>query len=113
MPTRLRLCNDLDRTLLPNGPQPESAAAGERFNQLVEHSGVTLVYITGRDQVLIEQAIDEYQLPKPAYVIANVGSTIYELQPASWIHWEKWQQEISPDWKGKSHEDMRSLCLRR
>lgn len=95
MLTRLRLCNDLDRTLLPNGPQPESAATGERFNQLVE------------------QVIDEYQLPQRAYVIANVGSTIYELQPASWIHWEKWQQEISPDWKGKSHEDMRSLCLRR
>ena len=109
MSTRLLLCTDLDRTLLPNGPQPESPDARQRFNQLVEHSGITLVYVTGRDRTLVEKAIDEYKLPRPAYVIADVGSTIYELQPANWKHWEKWQQGISPDWKGKTHEEMRSL----
>jgi sucrose-6-phosphatase len=109
MSTELLLCTDLDRTLLPNGPQPESPGARERFKQLVGHAGVTLVYVTGRDRALVAQAIDEYALPRPAYVIADVGSSIYELQPANWIHWKKWQQEISPDWKGKTHEEMRSL----
>ncbi|MFC1628005.1 HAD-IIB family hydrolase [Gemmatimonadota bacterium] len=109
MLTSLLLCTDLDRTLLPNGPQPESPDARQRFNQLVEHSGITLVYVTGRDRVLVEQAIGEYSLPRPAYVIADVGSTIHELQPADWNHWEKWEQEISPDWKGKTNAGMRSL----
>ncbi len=109
MPVRLLLCTDLDRTLLPNGLQPESPGARQRFNQLVAHPGVTLVYVTGRDQGLVEEAIGEYQLPQPAYVIANVGSTIYELQQDEWLHWEKWQQEISPDWQGKTHEEMRLL----
>ena len=31
MPERLLLCTDLDRTLIPNGPQPESPRARAAF----------------------------------------------------------------------------------
>jgi sucrose-6F-phosphate phosphohydrolase len=106
---RLLLCTDLDRTLLPNGPQAESPGARDKFRQLVMQPGVTLVYVTGRDRRLVEDAIDEYQLPEADYVIADVGSTIYEMQQHEWRHWDKWQQEISPDWAGKSHDEMHSL----
>ena len=109
MALRLLLCTDLDRTLLPNGPQPESAGARDRFNKLVARSGVTLVYVTGRDQVLVEQAVNEYQLAQPDYVIADVGSTIYAIQQGSWHHWTKWEQEISPDWEGRSHDDIHTM----
>lgn len=109
MPIRLLLCTDLDRTLLPNGPQAESPGARDKFRQLALQPGVTLVYVTGRDRTLVEDAIDEYRLPKPDYVIADVGSTIYEIQQHDWRHWDKWQQEISPDWAGRSHDDMHSL----
>ena len=103
MSIRLLICTDLDRTLLPNGPQPESPDARKRFNRLAAHPGITLVYVTGRDQVLVEEAMEEYRLPRPAYVIANVGSTIYQVQQSNWSHMEKWQHEISPDWKGYTH----------
>ena len=106
MSLHLLLCTDLDRTLLPNGPEPESAGARGRFNKLVARTGVTLVYVTGRDQVLVEQAVNEYQLAQPDYVIADVGSTIYEIQEDGWHHWTKWEQEISPDWEGRSHDDI-------
>jgi sucrose-6F-phosphate phosphohydrolase len=106
---RLLLCTDLDRTLLPNGPQQESSGARDKFRRLVTQPGVTLAYVTGRDRRLVEDAIDEYQLPHPEYVIADVGSTIYEIQQHDWRHWDKWQQEISPDWAGKSHDQMHSL----
>ena len=109
MPIRLLLCTDLDRTLLPNGPQAESTGARDKFRQLALQPGVTLVYVTGRDRKLVEDAIDEYRLPQPDYVIADVGSTIYEIQQHDWRHWDKWQQEISPDWAGRSHDDMHSL----
>ena len=109
MPIRLLLCTDLDRTLLPNGPQAESSGARDKFRQLALQPGVTLVYVTGRDRTLVEDAIDEYRLPQPDYVIADVGSTIYEIQQHDWQHWDKWQQEISPDWAGRSHDDMHSL----
>ena len=109
MPMRLLLCTDLDRTLLPNGPQAESSGARTKFRQLVTQPGVNLVYVTGRDRRLVEDAIDEYQLPHPDYVIADVGSTIYEIQQHDWRLWDKWEQEISPDWAGKSHDQMHSL----
>lgn len=108
MSIKLLLCTDLDRTLLPNGSQPESPGARDMFNQLVVQSGVALVYVTGRDQSLVEEAMDKYHLQQPDYVIADVGSTIYELQQGNWHHLDKWEQEISADWKGKSHK---SLCL--
>jgi len=109
MSIRLLLCTDLDRTLLPNGPQAESPAARDTFKQLTVQPGVSLVYVTGRDRGLVEDAIDEYQLPQPDYVIADVGSTIYALQQGNWHYWDKWQEEISPDWYGKSHDDMSIL----
>jgi len=109
MPIQLLLCTDLDRTLLPNGPQAESSGVRAKFRQLVTQRGVTLVYVTGRDRRLVEDAIGEYQLPHPEYVIADVGSTIYEIQQHDWRLWDKWEQEISPDWAGKSHDQMHSL----
>jgi len=109
MPIRLLLCTDLDRTLLPNGPQAESSGARDKFRQLALQPGVTLVYVTGRDRKLVEDAIDEYRLPLPDYVIADVGSTIYEIQQHDWRDWDRWQQEISPDWAGKSHDEIHSL----
>lgn len=109
MQIRLLLCTDLDRTLLPNGPQEESSGARDRFSQLAAQPGVTLVYVTGRHRRLVEDAIEEYRLPQPDYVIADVGSTICEIHQHDWHYWEKWQQEISPDWAGKSHDEIHAL----
>lgn len=109
MSIRLLLCTDLDRTLLPNGPQTESPGARDKFRQLATQPGVTLVYVTGRDRRLVEDAIEEYQLPLPDYVIADVGSTIYEIEQHDWRYWDKWEHEISPDWQGKSHDDLHAL----
>lgn len=65
MSTRLLLCSDLDRTLLPNGQQPESPAARQRFTRFVSWPEVMLVYVTGRHRQLVEQAIANYRLPQP------------------------------------------------
>ena len=109
MTLKLLLCTDLDRTLLPNGPQPESQGARDRFNELVSHPGVVLVYVTGRDQTLVEDAIREYRLPQPDYVIADVGSTIYQVSQGQWHYWDRWEQEIAPDWQGRTHDAMLEL----
>ena len=109
MSIRLLLCTDLDRTLLPNGPQPESEGARDRFNQLVAEPDITLVYVTGRDRRLVEDALSEYHLPLPSYVIADVGSTIYRIQQETWHHLDTWQQQIAPDWRGISHDELHAL----
>ena len=42
MPKRILICTDLDRTLLPNGKQPESPGARAAFTRLVSRPEVTL-----------------------------------------------------------------------
>jgi len=105
----LLLCTDLDRTLIPNGPQPESRLARKIFNDFTSLSEITLVYVTGRNKSLIQQAIKSYKLPTPDFVIADVGSTIYQIVNNDWIHLEKWGSEISSDWNNKSHQDLQDM----
>jgi HAD superfamily hydrolase (TIGR01484 family) len=108
---RLLLCTDLDRTVLPNGPQPESEAARRCFATLASRPEVTLVYVTGRDRELVGKAMANYSLPVPDYVIGDVGTTIYEVRPDDWYPWAEWQQKIAPDWAGLVRSDIRKLLL--
>ena len=106
---RLLLCTDLDRTLLPNGSEPESANARKNFSRLAQHPQVTLVYVTGRHQQLVEQAIKKYKLPQADYVIADVGSTVYEIKAHSWHYQQQWERLIEHDWGGKNANQLHSL----
>ena len=106
---RLLLCTDLDRTLLPNGMQPESPSARGLFTRLTERQDVTLVYVTGRHKSLVQQAIKCYCLPQPDMVISDVGTKIYDLRGGDWATWLDWEEEITPDWAGQSHADLREL----
>jgi sucrose-6F-phosphate phosphohydrolase len=106
---RLLLCTDLDRTLIPNGAQEESPDALAYFAQLVAHELVTLAYVTGRHQALVEEAIQCYSLPRPDLVIGDVGTTIYDTQDNNWEPWTSWEREIKPQWSGLSHSDLKNL----
>ena len=107
---KVLLCSDLDRTLLPNGPQPESPEARKLLRALAARPEVTLAYVSGRHQGLLQEAIEEYDLPLPDYAIGDVGTTIYEVDGDTWHPWEEWNREIAPDWNGRSRADLRQ-CL--
>lgn len=107
--TGLLLCTDLDRTLLPNGPQAESTVARQAFAQLAQHAQVTLVYVTGRHQGLVEQAIKNYSIPQPDYVIANVGASIYQVGQGQWQAWDVWEHAIDQDWADRSRLELHEL----
>lgn len=97
---RLFLCSDLDRTLLPNGPQRESPQARALIARLVSRPEVTLVYVTGRHLRQVEQAIDNYDLPIPDFAITDVGTKIHAKSEDSWELWPDWEQEVAIDWAG-------------
>ena len=104
------ICTDLDRTLLPNGPQVESLDARVRFRELVEHDQIQLVYVSGRDQQLVKDAMQQYQLPTPDYVICDVGTTIYSIdENGEWNEIDPWQQYIDLDWNGYSRTQIAAL----
>ena len=104
--TRLLLCTDLDRTLIANGAQAESTGALSLFTQLAGREDVTLAYVSGRHRALIEQAMAQFDLPTPDFVIADVGSTLYQVTPTGWQPNEAWCAQIAPDWQGLTHDDL-------
>lgn len=107
--SRYLLCTDLDRTLIPNGDQPESPGARAMFRRLVARDDVALAYVSGRHRELIVRAITEYDLPQPDFAIADVGSTIHRVSDGRWQRWVAWDVQISPDWAGCSREELAGL----
>ncbi len=97
------LATDLDRTLLPNGAQPESPLARQRFRRFADLPEVRLAYVTGRHKALVEEAMVEFDLPTPDFVIGDVGTSLYEVGAQGWQQRPDWQDAISQDWAGQSH----------
>jgi len=106
---KLLICTDLDRTLLPNGTQPESPEARTIFTRLVSRPEVCLVYVSGRNLALVQEAIQEYELPTPDWVVGDVGSTIYQFEGDRWKSWQSWTQQIAGDWRGLNAVDLEPL----
>ena len=110
MQERLLVCTDLDRTLIPNGPQPESPGARRLFTRFAQRPEVTLTYVTGRHRALVEEAIATYRLPIPDFVIGDVGTTIYRVgEQHLWQRLTNWEEQIARDWGGHSHGDLLTL----
>lgn len=108
MEAAILLATDLDRTLLPNGAAPESANARSRFRRFAALPEVVLTYVTGRHRGLVEQAIAEYQLPMPDFVIGDVGTSLYAIRDGEWTPDAGWSATIASDWAGQSHDDLAS-----
>lgn len=110
MNARILICTDLDRTLLPNGSAPESPQARPLFAKLVSMPDVLLAYVSGRHKELVQEAIAEYQLPTPDFVIGDVGTSLYEIEPNGvWRPSEAWANDIAPDWAGYDHAQLQAL----
>jgi sucrose-6F-phosphate phosphohydrolase len=103
---KILICSDLDRTLIPNGYQEESAHARPVLRQLAENPNIYLAYVSGRDKKLILDAIEEFYLPTPDYAIGDVGTTLYHISNGNWILSDEWSHEIGQDWKGLNWEGL-------
>lgn len=106
---RLLLCTDMDRTVIPNGAQDEPPHARPYLHRLCADDKVSCAYVTGRHAQLVREAIEEYQLPQPDYVITDVGTRIYHLREDLWLELTEWADEIDRDWNGRTHGDLRAL----
>jgi HAD superfamily hydrolase (TIGR01484 family) len=112
MANALLICTDLDGTLIAKGTAGKPGEARARFDALVARPEIILAYVSGRHLALVQQAIDEYRLPVPDYIIADVGTSIYHPdERGCWKNQDAWQREIAHDWGGKSAADLHA-CLR-
>jgi HAD superfamily hydrolase (TIGR01484 family) len=99
----------MDRTIIPNGMQPEFITARKRFLNFCNKPQLCLVYVTGRHRELVQRAIKQYSLPSPRYAITDVGSKIYEIIDDEWKPLLSWEERISTDWNGYEHAQLQDL----
>jgi len=109
MPDRVLICTDLDRTLLPNGAQPESPRARDRFRAVAARPEVELAFVSGRHRALIEAAVAEYELPRPDYVIGDVGTSIYGVHKGDWSQWPSWDAVLEQNWGTRDGRELAAL----
>ncbi len=102
------LATDLDRTLLPNGSWEADGEAIERFNNLTREQGVLVVYVTGRNLQLTENAINEYGVRHPDVLVGDVGTTIRKYEKGGWAFDDGWIAHVkkaSPRWDAAAIRD--------
>lgn len=95
------LATDLDRTLLPNGHWEHDEQAVDLFNRLTEENDVLVVYVTGRNLNLTENAIREFGVRQPDILCGDVGTTIRKYKNGEWHFDEGWIAHVhaaSPRW---------------
>lgn len=103
---RLLLCTDLDRTWIANGAAAQSPQASEWLARFLNEYQVSLAYVTGRHQSLIQQAIGEYNLPWPHFAIADVGSMIYQVTSQQWEVSKEWSALLAKEWSDASKAEL-------
>jgi sucrose-6F-phosphate phosphohydrolase len=84
------LATDLDRTLLPNGSWESDSEAINLFNDLTEKHDILVVYVTGRNLVLTEKAIQEYGVRHPNILCGDVGTSIRKYENGEWKFDQGW-----------------------
>jgi sucrose-6F-phosphate phosphohydrolase len=102
------LATDLDRTLLPNGHWPADPGAIDLFNKLTKQHDVLVVYVTGRNLRLTENAIKEFGVRYPDILCSDVGTSIRKHKNGEWQFDEGWVEHVrkqSPKWDAQAIRD--------
>lgn len=93
--TPMMLATDLDGTFLAGDPDNR-----QRLYQLINaHPGITLVFVTGRGLEVVVPLLSDPAIPRPDYIICDVGATLVDgdtLQPVYPV-----QSEIEQRWPGE------------
>ena len=102
------LATDLDRTLLPNGSWESDSEAIGLFNDLTAQHDALVVYVTGRNLTLTENAIKEYGVRYPDILCGDVGTSIRKYENGEWHFDHGWIEHVhkqSPRWDAMAIRD--------
>lgn len=72
------LATDLDGTLIPLPHCPNNNDDLLKLKKALADAGTTLVFATGRHYESVVEAMEQYQLPTPDWIVCDVGSAIYK-----------------------------------
>ena len=105
------LATDLDGTLFMPMSKGIGSGIGSLRQKLADNPAVCLVFASGRSLKLIEEAIEQYDLPKPDMTVGDVGTSIYVHNGESWELDAGWRELMSDGWQGHSREEIAGIFL--
>ncbi|HEU0119236.1 MAG TPA: HAD family hydrolase [Bryobacteraceae bacterium] len=101
----LILATDLDGTFLGGSP----AQRRELFDWLNDHPDQLLIFVTGRDLEFIRELIAQPGVPRPRYIIGDIGTSVYDGQ--TFLPIPEVEQHIAGLW-GQGTESISALLDR-
>lgn len=75
------VATDLDGTLIPLDGHPKNERDLLALSHAVRENQFAMMFVTGRHFVSVIQKIKQFDLPIPEWIICDVGTSIYKLQP--------------------------------
>lgn len=103
------LATDLDGTLLPLPNSPDHALALEKLQAASEDHPFRIVFCTGRHFESVLEAIDEFQLPRPEWIICDVGTSIYHLLQTDYILYTPYTDHLRVKISDSSNSEIISM----
>lgn len=88
------LATDLDGTLIPLPNSPDQSLALQELQAASEEHRFRIVFCTGRHYESVLDAIDEFQLPRPEWIICDVGTSIYHRLQTDYIPYTPYAEHL-------------------
>ncbi|HUF76972.1 MAG TPA: HAD-IIB family hydrolase [Longimicrobiales bacterium] len=79
------LASDLDGTLIPPPNHPNDGGVAELRQALERARGVAVAYVTGRSRLLALEGIRRHELPPPALLVCDVGTSVFVVEDGEYV----------------------------
>jgi len=94
------LASDMDGTVIPLELNDRRMAEIAAFKSAVEGAeGLLLAYVTGRNLALAEKGMGQHGLPRPQFLVCDVGTSVYRSAPAG-FEWDEGYAQLMEDARG-------------
>lgn len=103
------LATDLDGTLIPLPDSPENRKALQNISKGFSEKKFKLIFCTGRHFSSVLDAIHEYTLPKPEWIICDVGTSIFHNKEGRFTPFTEYADHLGQRTLGTSREKIESL----
>ncbi|MDF3128183.1 HAD-IIB family hydrolase [Kiritimatiellaeota bacterium B1221] len=103
------LATDLDGTLIPLPDSAENQSALEEISKAYEHNGLILIYCTGRHFESVMDAMTQEKLPRPEWIICDVGTSIYHMHNGRYLPFEEFKTHLTEKTHASSQQAIHSI----
>ncbi len=112
------LASDLDGTLIPLPDNQQNREDLLTLKNLLGTGKYKLIFATGRHYESVMDAIYQYDLPQPDWIVCDVGSAVYHLQEKAYNPFKPYQEhlrgvvgEVSRDTIENTFSEMEEITL--